>query len=171
MCADEPARTISFGTRRRGMKRVLSAVAALVTIVAAVAWATSLAEPSKQEIVGLTPEEIRWFTPPYYNDGRQRAQLFGDSSQSGTWIDRVKIPSGARVLAHTHPQDELVTVIEGAWYLGEGAKFDSAKLKGYRAGSFIVIPAGIPHFVAAKEGAVVVQLSGIGQFKTNYLEN
>ena len=83
----------------------------------------------------------------------------------------MKIPGGARVLAHTHPQDELVTVIEGAWYLGEGTKFDSAKLKGYPVGSFIVIPAGIPHFVAAKEGTVVVQLSGIGKFQTNYLEN
>ena len=152
------------------MKRVLSAAAAAVTIVAAVAWATSLAERSKREIVGLTPDQVRWFTPPYYNDGRQRAQLFGDSGEGGTWIDRVKIPGGARVLAHTHPQDELVTVIEGNWYLGEGAKFDSAKLKGYPAGSFIIIPAGIPHFVAAKEGTVVVQPSGIGKFQTDYLE-
>src|SRR6185369_2459415 len=133
-------------------------------------WATSLAEHRKNEIVGLTADEVRWFTPPYYNDGRQRAHLYGDSSQGGTWIDRVKIPAGARVFAHTHPQDELVTVIEGAWYLGEGTKFDSAKLKGYPVGSFIVIPAGIPHFVAAKEGTVVVQLSGIGKFQTNYLE-
>jgi anti-sigma factor ChrR (cupin superfamily) len=152
------------------MNRVLSAAAAAVTIVAAVAWATSLGERSKKEIVGLTPDEVRWFTPPYYNDGRQRAQLFGDSSEGGTWIDRVKIPGGARVLAHTHPQDEIVTVIEGTWDLGEGAKFDSAKLKGYPAGSFIVIPAGIPHFVAAKEGTVVVQLNGIGKFQTDFLE-
>ena len=152
------------------MKRVLSTAAAVITMVAAVAWATSLAEPSKKEIVGLTPDKVRWFTPPYYKDGRQRAHLFGDSSEGGTWIDRVKIPSGARVLAHTHPQDELVTVIEGTWYLGEGAKFDSAKLRGYPAGSFIVIPAGVPHFVAAKEGSVVVQLSGIEKFQTDYLE-
>ena len=40
----------------------------------------------------------------------------------------MKIPGGARVLAHTHAQDELVTVIEGTWYLGEGVKFDAAKL-------------------------------------------
>jgi quercetin dioxygenase-like cupin family protein len=152
------------------MKRVLSAAAAAVTIAVAVAWATSLGERSNKEIVGLTPDEVRWFTPPYYNDGRQRAQLFGDSSEGGTWIDRVKIPGGAHVLAHRHPQDEIVTVIEGTWYLGEGAKFDSAKLRGYPAGSFIVIPAGIPHFVAAKEGTVVVQLSGIGKFQTDYLE-
>jgi quercetin dioxygenase-like cupin family protein len=121
-----------------------------------------LGRTSKKEIVGLAADEVRWFTPPYYNDGRQRAHLFGDSSQGGTWIDRVKIPGGSRVLAHTHAQDELVTVIEGTWYLGEGEKFDSAKLKGYPAGSFIVIPADIPHFVAAKEGTVVIQLSGIG---------
>ena len=152
------------------MKRVLSVVASVGIIVAAVAWATSLAERSKKEIVGLTAGEVRWFTPPYYNDGRQRAQLFGDSSQDGAWIDRVKIPGGARVFAHTHPQDELVTVIEGTWYLGEGAKFDSAKLKAYPAGSFIVIPAGIPHFVATKEGTVVIQLSGNAKFQTNYLE-
>ncbi|HVO79097.1 MAG TPA: cupin domain-containing protein [Terriglobales bacterium] len=152
------------------MKRVLSAASVAVTIVAAVVWATSLAQLSKKEIVGLTADEVRWFTPPYYHDGRQRARLFGDSSNDGTWIDRVKIPGGARVLAHTHPQDEVVTVIEGTWYLGEGARFDSAKLKGYPAGSFIVIPAGIPHFAAAKESTVVVQLSGIGKFQTDYVE-
>jgi quercetin dioxygenase-like cupin family protein len=152
------------------MKRVLSGAAIVATIVAAVAWATSLAERSKNEIIGLTADEVRWFTPPYYIDGRQRAQLFGDSGQGGTWVDRAKIPAGARVRAHTHPQDELVTVIEGTWYLGQGATFDSAKLKVYPAGSFIVIPAGVPHFVAAKEGTVIIQLSGIGKFQTNYLE-
>lgn len=152
------------------MTRILSAAAAAVSIVAAVAWPTSLADPGKKEIVGLTADQVRWFTPPYYHDGRQRAQLFGDSSAGGAWIDRVKVPGGARVLAHTHPQDELVTVIEGTWYLGVGAKFHSAKLKTYPAGSFIVIPAGVPHFVAANQGTVVVQLSGIGKFQTNYLE-
>jgi anti-sigma factor ChrR (cupin superfamily) len=152
------------------MNKILSAVATLVTIAVAVAWAANSAESSKKEIVGLTAGEVRWFTPSYYHDGRQRAQLFGDSGQGGAWTDRAKIPGGARVLAHTHPQDELVTVIEGTWYLGQGAKFDSAKLKAYPAGSFIVIPAGVPHFVATKEGTVVVQLSGTGKFQTDYVE-
>src|SRR4029078_2336292 len=146
------------------MKRILSTAAAAVTMVAAVAWSTISAEPGKKEIVGLTAEQVQWFTPPYYTDGRQRAQLFGDSSAGGAWIDRAKIPGGARVLAHTHPQDEPVTVIEGTWYLGEGTKFDSTKLKAYPQGSFILIPAGVPHFVATKEGAVIIQLSGNGKF-------
>jgi hypothetical protein len=54
--------------------------------------------------------------------------------------------------------------------LGEGARFDPAKLKGYPAGSFVLISAGIPHFVAAKDGTVVVQINGIGKFQTHNLE-
>src|SRR6266850_909716 len=152
------------------MKRVLLAVAAVLIVLVAITSAMTWADQNKKEIVGLTPEQVRWFTPSYYKDGRQRAQLIGDSSRGGAWIDRVKIPAGARALAHTHPQDELVTVIEGTWYLGAGERFDANKLKGYPAGSFIVIPAGVPHFVAAKEGAVIVQLSGTGKFGTDYLE-
>ncbi len=145
------------------------AVAALL-LLAAVTSAMTWAGQDKKEIVGLIPEQVRWFTPSYYKDGRQRAQLYGDSSRDGAWVDRVKIPAVMRVLAHTHPHDELVTVIEGTWYLGEGERFDAAKLKGYPAGSFIVIPAGVPHFVATKESAVIVQLTGTGKFATDYLE-
>jgi quercetin dioxygenase-like cupin family protein len=152
------------------MKRMLLAAATAVIVLASVTSAMIWAGQNKKEVVGLTPEKVRWFTPSYYKDGRQRAQMFGDSSQGGAWVDRVKIPGGGRVLAHTHPHDELVTVIEGTWYLGEGERFDPAKLKGYPAGSFIVIPAGVPHFVAAKDGAVIVQLSGTGKFGTDYLE-
>ncbi len=152
------------------MKKMLLAVTAIVIALSAIPLAMTWAGNAQKEVIGLTPEQVRWFTPPYYTDGRQRAQLFGDSSQSGAWIDRVKIPGGKRVLAHTHPQDELVTVIEGTWYLGTGEKFDSAKLKGYPAGSFIVIPAGVAHFVATKEEGATVQLSGSEVFRTNYLE-
>jgi quercetin dioxygenase-like cupin family protein len=134
------------------------------------AIALTLANTNKKEIIGFTPLQVRWFTPPYYTDGRERAQLLGDSSQGGAWVDRVKIPAGKRVLAHTHPQDELVTVIEGTWYLGEGAKFNPTNLKAYPAGSFIVIPAGVPHFVAAKEATVIVQLNGNGRFHTDNVE-
>lgn len=151
------------------MKRLL-VVAAAVTALAGMTPATTRAGENKKEVVGITPERVRWFTPPYYTDGRQRAQLLGDSGGSGAWVDRVKIPAGGRVRAHFHPHDELVTVIEGTWYLGEGERFDPARLKGYPAGSFIVIPAGLPHFVAAKENAVIVQVSGTGKFDTDYLE-
>jgi len=116
------------------------------------------------------PAQVRWFTPTYYTDGRQRAQLYGDSNHGGPWIDRVRIPAGKHVAAHTHPQDELVTVIAGTWYVGAGERYDAAKLKGYSAGSFVLIPAGLPHFIAANGTDVIVQLSGDEKFRTDYVE-
>ena len=146
------------------MKRTMLAVLVFAAIT------LTLADTNKKGIIALTPQQVRWYTPSYYTDGRERAQLLGDSSQGGAWVDRARIPAGKRVLAHTHPQDEPVTVIEGTWYLGEGTKFNLTNLKGYPAGSFIVIPAGVPHFVAAKEGTVIVQLNGNGKFHTDYIE-
>jgi quercetin dioxygenase-like cupin family protein len=146
------------------MRKIIFAVLVFAAIT------LSLADTHKEEINGFTPTQVRWFTPPYYTDGRERAQLLGDSSQGGAWVDRVKIPAGKRVLAHTHPQDEVVTVIDGTWYLGQGTKFNLTNLKGYPAGSFIVVPAGVPHFVAAMEGTVIVQLNGNGKFQTDYVE-
>ena len=152
------------------MKRVLLSAAALVMILAPVTRASAQAKQNGQSVVTLTPEQVRWFTPPYYTDGRQRAQLFGDSGGDGVWVDRVKIPGGSRVLAHTHPHDHLATVISGTWYVGLGERFDPKKLKAYPAGSFVMIPAGVPHFVATKEGPVIVQLNGTGKWATDSLE-
>src|SRR2546427_10787689 len=109
------------------MKRLILAVLVFA------ATTLTLADTNKKEIIAVTPLQVRWFTPSYYTDGRERAQLLGDSSQGGAWIDRVKIPAGKRVLAHTHPLDGPVTVIEGTWFVGEGTKFNSTKLKGDRA--------------------------------------
>ncbi len=125
---------------------------------------------AQKQLTALLPQDFRWFTPPYYTDGRQRANLLGDSSKGGDWIDRVKIPGGSRVLPHTHPEDEVVTVIQGTWFLGIGKKFDETSLKACPAGSFILIPAGVPHFLATREGPVIVQLSGHGMFGTNYVK-
>jgi len=142
------------------------------TLILLVAITSALIKGQKLEsnIAGITPTQVRWFTPTYYTDGRERAQLYGDSSQNGPWVDRVKIPAGKHVAAHTHPHDELVTVIEGTWYVGAGNKYEPAKLQGYPAGSFVLIPAGVAHFVAAKETAVIVQLTGTEKFRTDPVE-
>ena len=81
----------------------------------------------------------------------------------------VRIPDGSKVLPHTHPHDEAVTVMQGIWYLGIGETLDETKLEPYSAGSFTFIPAGVAHFLATKEGPVIVQVSGHGIFRTNYV--
>src|SRR6476646_11667974 len=78
-------------------KRLMLAVSLFAAIT------LTLADTNEKKIIALTPLQVRWFKPPYYTDGRERAQLLGDSSQGGAWIDRVKIPAGKRVLAHPPP--------------------------------------------------------------------
>ena len=143
-----------------------------VSVLLAVALRTTPGAALDQEkaVTALAPQDIRWFTPPYYTDGRQRAHLLGDSTKGGEWTDRVRIPAGSRVLPHVHPHDEVVTVIEGTWYLGLGRTFDETKLKGYPAGSFVSIPADVPHFLATKQDGAVVQVSGHGIFRTVYVD-
>jgi quercetin dioxygenase-like cupin family protein len=150
----------------------IHAAGILAAISAVALWrvSTRAAGDAPRNLVAITPNEIHWFTPSYYTDGRQRAQLVGDSSKSGPFVDRVKIPRGGRVRAHTHPDVEMDTVIEGTWYLGVGMQFDPATMKAYPAGSFLIIPPGVPHYVAARDGEVVVQISGQGPFKTDYVE-
>src|SRR3954452_349599 len=116
------------------MKRLVLAVFFFAAIT------LTLADTNKKEIIAFTPLQVRWFTPPYYTDGRERAHLLGDSSQSGAWADRVKIPAGKRVLAHTHPRDEVDAVMNGTWYTDQDVKFTLDGSKGYPAGSFIVVP-------------------------------
>lgn len=142
----------------------------LVALALALGATTGAPEESKKQVTAIAPQDIRWFTPAYYTDGRQRAHLLGDSSKGGVWIDRVRIPGDSRVLAHTHPEDEIVTVIEGTWYLGIGDRFDETRLKAYPAGSFILIPADVPHFLATRESPAIVQLSGKGIFRTTYVD-
>src|SRR5262249_33431019 len=114
------------GHSRRELTMAATRPTILATVLALAlrTYAGTSAEPTGQ-VTAVAPEDVRWFTPSYYTDGRQRAQLRGDSSKGGAWIDRVKIPGGSRILAHTHPDDEVVTVIEGTWYLGIGEKFDA----------------------------------------------
>src|SRR3954454_14023960 len=113
------------------MKRLVFAVFFFAAIT------LTLADTNEKEIVAFTPLQVRWFTPPYYTDGRERAHLLGDSSQGGAWVDRVKIPAGKRALAHTHPQDEALTVSDGARYLGQRTKFSLTNREGYPPGTII----------------------------------
>ena len=106
------------------------------TLIVLVVIASGLTSGQK-DIVGVMPAQVRWFTPTYYTDGRQRAQLYGDSNQGGPWIDRVKIPAGRHVAAHTHPQDELSYGNRRYLVCRRGGRHDPAKLEGCTAGAFV----------------------------------
>ena len=50
----------------------------------------------------------------------------------------------------------------GTLYFGVGEQWDESKLKGYPAGTFFSEPSKTPHYVWAKDGEVILQITGMG---------
>jgi quercetin dioxygenase-like cupin family protein len=78
------------------------------------------------------------------------------------------MPEGYRVAPHWHPTDEKIVVLQGTFWMGLGDKFDAAAGHELPAGSYAVMPTGVRHYALAK-GETVVQVSGMGPFRMNYI--
>jgi hypothetical protein len=81
---------------------------------------------------------------------------------------RVKMPDGFKIMPHTHPKDERVTVITGTLYLGMGEKFDERAAKAMPAGSYGRTGAGMKHF-GYMRGETILQLHGTGPWAVEYV--
>src|SRR5262245_57766723 len=115
-------------------------------------------------------DAITWGpAPPSLPPGAQAAILLGSPAKEGPFVLRLKFPAGFAVPPHRHSKDELVTVISGKFGIASGEKLDRAAAKPLPAGSFVHLPAGMPHYAWA-DGEVVVQINGVGPFDVNYID-
>ena len=100
--------------------------------------------------------------PKPYPAESKMAVLSGNPSKAGSqYTVRLELPSGTKIAAHTHGDEEDVTVISGTLLVGVGSSFDASKMLALTAGSYVSIPAGTPHYAMAK-GETVVQVNGVG---------
>jgi mannose-6-phosphate isomerase-like protein (cupin superfamily) len=128
---------------------------ALPTLIAAIAVAgvatTAPADPMKGHTI-VPPQEIKWGpAPAVLPAGAEAAVLFGD-----------------RVAPHTHPVDEVITVISGTFRMGMGQSADQRKAQALPAGSFFALPPGTAHYVFTKE-ETVIQISTNGPWGLTYI--
>jgi quercetin dioxygenase-like cupin family protein len=70
----------------------------------------------------------------------------GDPAKDGLYVVRLKMPSGYKIPAHSHPTDEMVTVISGNLHLGMGDKLDEKKGMLLTAGGYAEAPAKMNHY-------------------------
>lgn len=135
----------------------------------ALLFATALAAPA---LAGppapVHPEEAPWGSPPAL-PGVSGAWLLGAERQAGLYQFRVRLAPGARIPPHTHPDERNSTVLKGTLYVGFGETFDEAALVAIPAGSLYVAPAGQPHYLWARDGAVEYQENGVGPSATHLL--
>jgi Domain of unknown function (DUF4437) len=117
----------------------------------------------------MTPDAVKWVDgPPSLPPGAKIAVLEGDPAKEGHFVMRAKMPDGYKIMPHTHPQDERVTVLSGVLYMGMGGKFDAKAVKAMPAGAYGRMAAGVKHF-AYTQGETVIQVHGTGPWRIDYV--
>ena len=88
--------------------------------------------------------------------------MSGAPNKPGTFTFRAKIPGGYKLPPHRHPDQRIVTVLQGTYYSGVGETFDESKLIAFPPGSYYTTEANTPHFAFTKDGEVIIQEAGEG---------
>ena len=141
----------------------------LIAIIAlAVVTSTAPAKAMGEHAI-VSPQDIKWGpAPAVLPPGAEAAVLFGDPSKEGLFALRLKLPDGYSVPPHTHPVDEVVTVISGTFRLGMGETADQGTAQPLPAGSFFALPPGAAHYVFIDE-ETVIQISTVGPWGLTYV--
>ena len=108
----------------------------------------------------ILPDSLKWSNAA--PGAAQSTMVVGANDKAGLYSQRVRMPAGAKILPHTHPDERVSIVLEGTIYVGFGEKFDESKVVAVPAGATYVAPAGVPHYVWAKDGEAMYQEGGMG---------
>ncbi len=101
--------------------------------------------------------------------GRASQKLLGDKRNAGLFIERVLFPKGFSAPPHTHTIDGYVTIIKGTFTVGFGTTVDSSAVIRVRAGGYIVLPAGVPHYEWFDEDTIE-HVVGVGPMSTTMVD-
>jgi quercetin dioxygenase-like cupin family protein len=154
---------------RRAFRPAAAALALTLGGLAFLSAASSQQAPHPHHTI-LPAEAVQWGpAPPSLPPGAQAAALLGGPAKVGPFAIRLKFPSGFVVPPHRHSQDEFVTVLSGTFLIASGDKLDRASFTRLGPGSFVHLPAGMPHYAGA-DGETVVQINGVGPFDVTYID-
>jgi quercetin dioxygenase-like cupin family protein len=125
--------------------------------------------PAGGSPVIVTPSTLAWKDAAGYPPGTKIAVLYGNPDASGAYALRLSVPDGTAIPPHIHDGAEYVTVLQGSLMVGLGSTVDTSKMQTLPTGSYVYIPAKLPHYARAK-GDTVVQLDGMGPYTTTMVK-
>jgi quercetin dioxygenase-like cupin family protein len=117
----------------------------------------------------ILPDTIKWQSSPVA-PGVQNAWFVGSPDKPRLYAVRVKLPAGSKIPPHTHPDERFSIVLSRTIYVGFGENFDETNVVAIPTGGMYVAPAGLPHYVWAKDGDAMYQESAIGPTATNIIK-
>lgn len=104
---------------------------------------------------------LQWTEPKAIPAGTRMIMVYGNPSEAGPYIFRVRFPAGYRLPPHRHTDQRQVTVLEGYYWSAAGETFDESRLKRFGPRDHYITEGNVPHFAWA-ETEVLIQEAGIG---------
>jgi gentisate 1,2-dioxygenase len=96
------------------------------------------------------------------NGGAEIAILYGDPAKPGLYAVMQKWLPGNMSRPHWHPNDRMITVFKGTWWVGTGDKFDPDSTVPLPVGSYVTHSAKEIHYDGAKNEEVWLLMAGEG---------
>ena len=140
-----------------------------VTCASVLLFILTPASAQQHQHVMANPGDVAWKDgPPSLPKGAQMSVLYGDPAKDGMFVMRLKFPANYKIPPHTHPVDEVVTIVSGEFNIGMGASADPAQMKAINAGGVVAMAPGTQHYVQVNQ-ETVVQLSTRGPWGIAYV--
>ena len=141
----------------------------IVFALAAILGGPAVAGADEMHHTVVRAGDVKWGpAPPFLPPGAKAAVLAGDPGKPGMFVLRLDFPAGYVIPPHRHSQDELVTVLSGAVVINGGEHLDAKPPAPETPGTFVNLPAGMPHYARAVARSVV-QINGTGPFDITYV--
>jgi len=144
----------------RHMRLITTAVA--LSVAAAGLSAVNAAEQqlNPKAIAIKLPDQIPWKRNSAGTN--ETAILYGDPEKPGPYVLMFKWLPGNMSQPHWHPNDRMITVLKGTWWVGTGDKFDRDSTVPLPAGSYVTHFAKEIHYDGAKDAEVWLLMAGEG---------
>ena len=149
----KPARLIATAV-------VLSVAAAALTTVAL--YKTNAAEQklNPKAIAISLPDQIPWKLNAA--TGNETAAVYGDPDKPGSYVMLYKWLPGHMSRPHWHPNDRMIVVLKGTWWVGTGDKYDPDSTVPVPTGSYVTHFGKEVHYDGAKNEEAWLMITGEG---------
>ena len=106
------------------------------------------------------PDQIEWKGRP--GSPNQTANVFGDPSKEGMYVQLLKRGPDDWTQPHSHPNDRYITVLSGTMLIGTGAKFDKNNVVALGPGSIDRDIANQMHYDGTGPEGCTIEIIGLG---------
>ena len=141
--------------------RLMTTAIALSLAAAAMSSASAAEQKLNPTAISIKlPDQFQWKRNEVA--GNETAVLYGDPDKPGPYVLMFKWLPGHMSRPHWHPNDRMITVYKGTWWVGTGDKFDPDSTVPLPVGSYVTHFAKEVHYDGAKDAEVWLLMAGEG---------